>query len=290
MLKFRRIWALVWGLFVGSCNRSDHPAGPVPTAPPLPLPEFSAPPSPDQTVLFLPFAERWFPFFCHQGNRRMWANDCAKLFSSKTDLEILFSDGSIRSARLLGKSDCSWAGQAISAFALLRETGKQDRIFSGIWSDSARPVLHVPPVAERLPETPSEQRYMKAACAQLGAKDAYMRIEPLLSWDVDLDADGVRERILEMRCPSKNSEGRDIYALLYSAGRHPERTVLLRAATSGSAVVSVTTVSDVDGDGYPEVVVRTATANRTTFALSRLTSAGLLSLGEARCETHPSRE
>lgn len=131
---------------------------------------------------------------------------------------------------------------------------------------------------------------MKAACAQLGAKDAYMRIEPLLSWDVDLDADGVRERILEMRCPSKNSEGRDIYALLYSAGRHPERTVLLRAATSGSAVVSVTTVSDVDGDGYPEVVVRTATANRTTFALSRLTSAGLLSLGEARCETHPSRE
>ena len=94
---------------------------------------------------------------------------------------------------------------------------------------------------------------------------------------------GVRERLDEVRCKHATT-GADIgQQLLLTAGRRPERTVPIRAATDPSTLMQPVAVADVDSNGVPELVLRTVSPAKLRIELARLESAGLVSLVDVEC-------
>jgi hypothetical protein len=284
-----RVACVAWLLGAVACNRIDYPAGPLPTAPPLPpLAEPQRSSASGHAVLFLLSERLAVPLFCHDHGQRRFGADCAALLP--TGSEARLTSGAVATLQPAGSSRCTVAGRPAPAFALIGLGGADDgaTLTAALWSDAGYPVLFSPPVPiELLPETPSQLRGWKAACRQLGQQlvGTALGVRPVSTWFVDLDGDGVRERLDEVHCLDGASQKVTAKVQLLTEGRHPERTVPLRVSAASSTVVRIDMVSDVDANGVPEVMVRTVGDSEARIELTQLKNGGLLTMIEARCPT-----
>ena len=194
------------------------------------------------------------------------------------------SSGAVGTIGEIGNSRCTLAGAPLPS---LRDDGDRRGLLAtaALWSDTSYPLVSAPPEPPEIqPQTPSQRRGMRAACLQLGqALGGIKPAEPTATWNVDLDGDGVRERLDEVRCKHATT-GADIgQQLLLTAGRRPERTVPIRATTDPSTLMQPIAVADVDSNGVPELVLRTVSPAKLRIELARLESAGLVSLVDVEC-------
>lgn len=269
------------------CNRIDYPSGPLPTAPPLPPPSEPRSRALDgRSVLLFLDQQRLIPLYCHDHGRRLFGADCAKLLPSGGNLDVRISSGAVGTIGEIGNSRCTLAGAPLPSYAMMVTDAGLFGATAALWSDTSYPLVSAPPEPPEIqPQTPSQRRGMRAACLQLGQALGGIpaQAEPTATWNVDLDGDGVRERLDEVRCKHATT-GADIgQQLLLTAGRHPERTVPIRAATDPSTLMQPIAVADVDSNGVPELVLRTVSPAKLRIELARLESAGLVSLVDVEC-------
>lgn len=281
---------VAWLLCALACNRIDYAPGPLPTAPPLPpLAEPVTALSSGRTVLFAIHQQRAVPLYCQDHGQRRFGADCVPLLPSSL-LEVHLSNFSVATLRAAGRSGCTLGGKTLPAFAIVGQLARDGGIVevtAALWSDSTYPLLLAPPVpTEHLPETPSQLRGMRAACASLGsdASGKPLSTEPLSTWHVDLDGDGVRERVDDVKCFDGKSELVTARIVLLTPGRRPERTVPLRVS-SPKAVLRFDAVTDADANGVPEVMLSTLGESSQRIELGRLKDGGLETLNEALCES-----
>jgi len=283
------IACVAWLLCALACNRIDYAPGPLPTAPPLPpLAEPVTSLSSGRTVLFAIHRQRAVPLYCQDHGQRRFGADCVMLLPSL--IEVHLSNFTVATLRAAGQSGCTLAGKTLPAFAIVEQSardGGNGEVTAALWSDTTYPLLLAPPVpTEHQPETPSQLRGMRAACASLGpsASGKPLVAEPLSTWNVDLDGDGVRERLDDVKCFDSKSELVTARIVLLTPGRRPERTVPLRVS-SPRAVLRFDAVTDADANGVPEVMLSTVGELRQRIELGRLKDGGLETLHEALCET-----
>lgn len=270
-----------------ACNRIDYAAGPLPTAPPLPpLAEPLSQVTEGRAVLFVIHEHRAVPLYCHDRGQRRLGADCVSLLPATIEARV--PSTAVISLRLAGLSHCTLDGKPQPAFDLIGVGVGDVESQVVLWSDAAYPVLLVPPVpAEHMPETPSQLRGMRDACGELGKKQIGQpaAASPLTTWLVDLDGDGVRERLDEVRCVGGANKAVAAHVVFLTPGRRPERTVPLRISTLVSTQLRFDAVMDVDSNGVPEVVVSTLSPMIHRIEVSHLKNTGLESLGELACTT-----
>ena len=274
-------------LCVVACNRIDYAAGPLPTAPPLPpLAEPLSQVTEGRAVLFAIHEQRAVPLYCHDRGQRRLGADCVALLPAT--IEARLPSTAMISLRLAGLSHCTLDGKPQPAFDLIGAAARDVEPLGLLWSDVAYPVLFVPPVPlEHMPETPSQLRGMRDVCGELGKKQIGQTTPatPLTTWLVDLDGDGVRERLDDVRCVGGANKALAAQVVFLTPGRRPERTVPLRISTSASTQLRFDAVMDVDSNGVPEVVVSTWSPTSHRIEVSHLRNSGLESLGELACTT-----
>lgn len=278
---------LLLGGWLG-CNRIDYPTGPLPTAPPLPpLAEPGSRAIEGRSVLLFFDEQRLVPLYCHDHGRRLFGADCAPLLPSSGSVDVHLSSGAVATLSTQGPSHCVLRGVPLPSYGVQVSDAGLVGATAALWSDTAYPLLSAPPEpTEIMPQTPSQQRGMRAACSQLGQSlgGIASKSELLSTWHVDLDGDGVRERLDQVRCNDAATGGRIGQQLLLTAGRHPERTVPIRTVPDPLTLMQPIAVADVDSNGVPEAVVRTLSRSKLRIELSRLDSAGLVSLAEVECQ------
>ncbi len=268
------------------CNRIDYPSGPLPTAPPLPpLAEPVSRAIEGRSVLLFFDEQRLVPLFCHDHGRRLLGADCAALLPTATGGDLHLSGGLVAQLGTVGESRCSWKGTPLPSYATKNTSVGSATATAALWSDTSYPLLSSPPLpSEIMPRTPSQQRGMKAACSQLAVADGSAPVVELVAtWNVDLDGDGVRERLDELRCIDERRLEVIGQSVVVTAGRHPERTVPMRAVTDKSSTVQPIAVADVDSNGVPEVVIKTASPDRIRIELGHLDGVGLSPIVEVEC-------
>ncbi len=275
--------ALLSGMI--GCNRIDYPSGPLPTAPPLPpLAEPVSRAIEGRSVLLFFDEQRLVPIFCHDHGRRLFGADCATLLPTPAVVDLRLSGGLVAQLGPAAESRCVWNGKALPSYAVTGLGSQLQTVTAALWSDTSYPLLSSPPLpVEIQPRTPSQQRGMKAACAQLAVAGSPTQVELIETWNVDLDGDGVRERLDELRCIDERRQQVIGQSVVVTAGRHPERTVPMRAVTDQSSTVQPIAVADVDSNGVPEVVIKTVSPDHTRFELGHLDGVGLSSLVEIEC-------
>lgn len=277
--------AVPWVLGLAlSCNRVEHSNGTTPTASPLPAvakQPFAA--TAGRSVLFVSDGALLFPLFCHDRDRRMWGADCVGLLPTGKPVVVFFSNQLEVALVPSGRSRCAYAGQPLPAFAMASEQANVPKDGVALWADLARPVLVVPPSEDDwVRETPSQRRGMFAACERLGSQPVRETDppKPIASWAVDLDGDGVRERLDEWVCPGLVANR----VLVGTLGRRPELTLLMRAVKGPSSQARVAAVVDADGDGIPESVVSIVSPEKRRFELAHLRDNNLFTEGFVECE------
>ncbi len=272
-------------LGLACCNRLDDSTGPKPTAPPLPpLAEPASQAVQGRSVLLAVVAQQAVPLFCHDHGQKRLGADCATLLPQSATVRL---SGSL-SATLqpAGQSVCSLGGKPVPGYSLsgLEITATEQRV--ALWSDSLHPVMTTPPwPAEHQPETPSQLRGMKHTCDELSRAQTDRRIVPLpqTTWLVDLDGDGVRERIDDVRCGEPTQPQAIAQVLFLTPGRRPERTMPLRLVRHETETVRLEVVVDVDANGVPEVVLSQISPSSQRIEVAHLARVGLIPIGVMEC-------
>lgn len=268
-----------------ACNRLDDSTGPKPTAPPLPpLAEPASLAGQGRSVLFVVVAQQAVPLFCHDHGQKRLGADCATLLPDSATVRLV---GSL-SATLqpAGPSGCSLGGKSVPGYSLagLDVSATEQRV--ALWSDSLHPVMTTPPwPAEHQPETPSQLRGMKHTCDELARTQPERRMLPLpqTTWLVDLDGDGVRERIDDVRCGDPTQPPASTQVLFLTPGRRPERTIPLRLVRHAAETVRLEVVADVDSNGVPEVVLSQMSATSQRSEVAHLERVGLVPIAVLDC-------
>nr|MBP6609374.1 hypothetical protein [Deltaproteobacteria bacterium] len=104
-----QVACVAWLLGAVACNRIDYPAGPLPTAPPLPpLAEPQRSSASGHAVLFLVSERLAVPLFCHDHGQRRFGVDCAALLP--TGSEARLTSGAVATLEPAGSSRCTVAG------------------------------------------------------------------------------------------------------------------------------------------------------------------------------------
>lgn len=293
MTTARAVVACVgWLLGAVACNRIDYAAGPLPTAPPLP--PLAEPPSQvtqGRAVLFAFHEQHAVPLYCHDRGQRRFGADCAGLLPNH--IEARLTSSVVTTLRPLPGSSCTASGKPVPMFEMAEPAAAGSEQLAALWSDAVHSVMIVPPVpAEHMPETPSQLRGMTDACRKLTGPAPIgpgARAEPLTTWLVDLDGDGVRERLDDVRCVDGATKQMAAQVIFLTPGRRPERTVPLRLSQTATTSVRIDVVTDVDSNGVPEIVVSTVSATSHRIELGHLNNTGLETLTEIVCTSGPRR-
>lgn len=268
-----------------ACNRLDDSTGPKPTAPPLPpLAEPASLAVQGHSVLFAVVAQQAVPLVCHDHGQKRLGADCATLLPSSASVRLAGSlSATVQPA---GMSACTLGGKPVPAYSLSELVGSPTEHRAAMWSDVLHPVMTMPPwPAEHQPETPSQLRGMKQTCDELANALTGRSILPLpqTTWLVDLDGDGVRERIDDVRCGEPKQPIFLAQVLFLTPGRRPERTVPLRVVKQPTETVRIDVVVDVDSNGVPEVMLSQMSPSSQRVEIAHLERVGLMPIAELAC-------
>lgn len=299
--------ALSIALGSGACSR-EPPSRAAPSAPPLP----PVPPKPrarGATALFKIDSTVAWPLICFGGSSLradlgagsgfIKASECGSVLPQA--LTLHGERGSRMDVWRSGETECQVPlgpgperGKVKVPLYRLVSTTEPDT-FAGTWSEGPPPQLHVPPsVPELTVQTPGQRRgVLRSARSLLSPGDRARLIDLRLDgvWLVDLDLDGVRERVDELTLV--DSTGVPIGSGVFmTPGRSLEARPLRLVANPAQRHRLIAAV-DLDQDGYTELwiarePVQLTGAGRSDVAqrideVSSYTGAGLVTIDQLSC-------
>ena len=302
--------ACVLGLtaaLAAGCSREPPPAS-APTAPALPL----APPRPRAqapAALFKLDAPLAWPLLCFDGATQRFVNasDCAGLLPSAMTLRA--ERGTPLQIWRTGELGCRLPvsgpgaplppgqpdGPSVKVPLYRLVSSAEPDARAGTWSTLTAPRLFVPPsVPEPLVQTPGQRRGVLRAAHALLSPENQRRLRELridAVWMVDLDLDGVRERLDELTL--LDGAGVPIGSGIFvTPGRSLEARPLRLLGTTAQHHRLIAAV-DLDQDGSTELWIAREPVQLTGVGptdvaprideIGRYTGDGLVTLGQITC-------
>ena len=245
-------------------------------------------------------------FACYDATKKSLrgGDDCAELIPAVSEVRI--GDASTVRMRRAAPMTCRTPSGAVShpAFALPDgppgEAGPHPGPPLALWSSGAAPKLALPPSPpEALPLPPSESSTIRSSSRHLLPVAQQALLGPVVIdsvWTVDLDADGLRERLDQARVLEPRGRFAMLTGVYVVAGKDavalrplrvqivpiPDRERLGRDDHSHD--VKLLAAIDLDHDGRRELWLQVTQPGRTTDSVGRYTDTGLAVFGELTCQ------
>jgi hypothetical protein len=268
----------------------------------------SQPPRPS-VVLFSRRHGQLLPLACYsEVTQRLHAgSDCAGLLPE--DAEVRIGDtygGRLRPGQPL-VCQTKTGPLVLPTFGLLEgppgDAGPQPGPPLALWSSGPLPKLELPPSPpEPLPLPPSESLYITNSSRNLLPPAQRLLIGQVVVdnvWTVDLDADGLRERLDQVRLLEVRRRFMMLTGVFVVAGKdavalRPLRVQLIPpeqrerlGRDDHSYDVKMLAALDLDHDSRRELWLQVARPETTTDSLGRFTDTGLAVFAELTCPNQP---